>query len=187
MKPSNKTYNDFTQTETVICYQNTWDENGEVTEVPVKIVKNKPTHYWRLYLRDFITSLAKLNMGITDVLCVILENTSTYDNICYLTQKKLAKATGLSEKTVGRHIQALIDAGFIAKVENGKYFVNPKILLFSFKTDESHKKMLMSHFAETTMPQTEAKHTGQVKAKSVKKNAESRRNNKNKGENDNVC
>ncbi|MCQ2485672.1 MAG: replication/maintenance protein RepL [Clostridia bacterium] len=151
-------------------------DSGEVKSDVKK--KRYGPHFWRLYLQGLLCALGKLNLTLLDVLCFIIENISLSDNTCSFTQTEIAKALSLSRATVGRHLETLEAAGFIKKIRNGKYMVNPEIMLYDISEGNTQYNILMRMYYDNepiTDTHSKPKH---CKTKHTKANTEKRKQKK---------
>lgn len=100
-------------------------------------------HFWKCYLMDFMSVLGILENKQIEVFAYICENTNPTNNLFIGTYKKINKDTGVSEPTIARIIKKLQEKGFIKKVQNGVWFVNPDILM---KGGEKKRQILLSYY-----------------------------------------
>jgi hypothetical protein len=101
---------------------------GEVRkEVPrILIPVQKDQDFCKVYYRGLykITNLPKSCQKVFDY---CLENMDSENKVLILNQKKLAEELKLKLQTVRNAISKLLKQGFLKKIENGLYQVNPAI------------------------------------------------------------
>ncbi len=152
-------------------------DTGEVIPVARVNATSKGPHYWRLWLRELLASLGKLNEHYIDVLCFLLENIQPGDNICYCTQDEISEGTALSRSTVIRALKQLSEAGLLRKLKNGKYMVNPRIMVFDLQEGNKQQNILIRVYdgAEAVASGQKKK---KLKNKSIRQNVNKRKEEK---------
>lgn len=126
-------------------------DTGELIEVD-QITKRAlgQKQFWKIYLMDFLQVLGGFEYKQLDVLIYILEHTEAANNTFIGTYRSLEKSVGVSYDTVRRTITLLQGKGFLKKVSNGVYQVNPTIMM---KGTEHKKQLLLNYYddkAETS-------------------------------------
>lgn len=86
-------------------------------------------NFIKVYLADLLQMLGLLESKPLDVLCYIIENTNTSNNIFIGTYKQIAKDTGTSEPTIAKVMKKLQEGKYIKKVQNGVYFISPSVMV----------------------------------------------------------
>lgn len=135
-------------------------ETGEVEPYQKVDVSPRGPHFWRLYMREFLSALGKLEVteNTLDILCFMLENINADKNTCYLTQVEIAAGVACSRATVGRCLSSLEEAGFIHKQRNGRYMFDPKIMMFDMNPGYTRYNMLIRVYNEgSSEPDTSKK------------------------------
>lgn len=167
------------QSETAITTTGRLIVNLETGETTQEVdIKHYGAHFWRLYLQNFLAALGKFNLALLDVLCFIIENANLSDNTCSFTQTEIALALSLSRATVGRHIETLEQVGFIKKIRNGKYMINPDILHYDVsKGSKQHNILMRMYYADEPIAGKDAKNK-RCKTKHTKANAAKRKQKK---------
>lgn len=130
---------------------------GEITgdmikldEITKKVCGQR--QFWKIYLFDFLAILGIVDSRQLDVLVYILEHTNSATNLYIGTWKKIQDDTGVSAETVRRIMKKLQDNGFLKKVQNGVYGINPKIMM---KGNE-HKRQILLTYQEVDQPEAAA-------------------------------
>lgn len=114
----------------------------EVDQITKRIYGQK--QFWKVYLMDFLQILGILDSKQVDVLIFVLEHTDASTNTYIGTYRKTAEGCGCSLDTTTRVMKKLQEHGFIKKIQNGVYQVNPCIMMKG--TD--HKKQLLLNYYE---------------------------------------
>lgn len=120
------------------------NETGEIILVD-EIAKRRygSKQFWKCYLMDFLTILGILDSKQVDVFIYIVENTNQATNLFIGTLEKIAKDVGVSRPTVSRMMKKLQENGFVKKVQNGVYMVNPNILM---KGNDHKRQILLTYY-----------------------------------------
>lgn len=121
-------------------------ETGEIIEVEQVTKRIYGTkNFWKIYLMDFMHILGILDSKQVDVLVYILENTNISNNTFIGTYKKIASEANVSEPTIAIVMKKLQSGGFIRKVQNGVWVVNPQIMI---RGNDHKQQMLVSYYNE---------------------------------------
>jgi len=101
---------------------------GEVREVNRLIVPYgyKDKDFCKVYYST-IRKLADLPKSAQKVMDWCLENMDFENKVYILNQKKLAQELGVTYGTIRNAISLLLKQGFLKKLENGLYMVNPAL------------------------------------------------------------
>jgi len=101
---------------------------GEVREATRIIVPygHKDKDFCKVYHKT-INKLTDLPKSCQKVFDWLLENMDTENKVYVLNLKKLAEALKLAHITVKKAMSTLQKRGFIRKLENGLYMVNPQL------------------------------------------------------------
>ena len=103
-------------------------QTGEVRkEVPrIRIPVYKDQDFCKVYYKGLykITDLPKSCQKVFDY---CLENMDSENKVLILNQRRLADEIGLKLQTVRNAISRLLKQGFLKRIENGLYQVNPTI------------------------------------------------------------
>lgn len=99
----------------------------EVEEMTVTSVEERDFNFKKVFWRQFLYTLDLI--GNQRIACAnyIIESANR-DNVVIATVRAIAEATGVSLKTVATTMGILQDAGFLKKVSNGVYMINPDII-----------------------------------------------------------
>jgi len=101
---------------------------GEVRETNKVMIPYgyKDKDFCKVYYHT-IQKLADLPKSCQKVMDWCFENMDTENKVYILNQKKVAENIGLAYKTVRNAISKLTKQGFLKKLENGLYMVNPAL------------------------------------------------------------
>lgn len=124
-------------------------ETGEqilVDQITKRVYGTK--NFWKCYLMDFLTVLGIIDSKQLDVFIFIVENTNQATNTFLGTYKHIAKSINVSEPTIAKIMKKLQEHGFIKKIQNGAWLVNPNILM---KGNDNKRQILLSYY-ETDEP-----------------------------------
>lgn len=123
-------------------------ETGEqifVDQIAKRVYGTK--NFWKCYLMDFLTVLGIIDNKQVDIFIYVVENTNPSNNIFLGTYKKIASDVGVSEPTIAKIMKKLQDNGFVKKIQNGAWFVNPNILM---KGNDNKRQILLSYYESET-------------------------------------
>ena len=105
-------------------------ETGEIIWVDQITKRTYGTkNFWKCYLIDFLSVLGIIDSKQLDIFIYIVENTQQANNTFIGTYSKIAKDVGVCRQTIASIMKKLQDNGFIKKVQNGVWLVNPNILM----------------------------------------------------------
>ena len=99
--------------------------------------------FWKVYLMDFLGVLGIIDNKQLDIFIYIAENTNQANNMFIGTYTKISKDTGASRPTISKIMKKLQENGFIKKVQNGVWLVNPNILM---KGNDTKRQILLSYY-----------------------------------------
>lgn len=119
-------------------------ETGEriwVDQITKRVYGTK--QFWKVYLMDFLMVLGIIDSKQLDVFVYVCENTDPKKNLFIGTYKKIAADVGVTEPTISKIFRKLQDNGFVKRVQNGVWFVNPNILM---KGGEQKRQILLSYY-----------------------------------------
>lgn len=144
-KDSNLEYNSHTQTLIGSKKKHLVDyDTGEdiyVDQITKRVYGTK--NFWKCYLMDFLSVLGILDSKQVDIFIYIVENTNPSTNTFIGTYKKIAKDLGVTDPTISKIMKKLQANGFIKRVQNGVWFVNPNILM---KGNDQKRQILLSYY-----------------------------------------
>lgn len=128
-------------------------------------------NFWKCYLMDFLSVLGIFDSKQVDIFIYIVENTNQSNNTFIGTYKKIAKDVDVCEATISKIMKKLQDNGFIKRVQNGVWFVNPNILM---KGNDQKRQILLSYYeAENPIDELTFK---RVKRKGISESSETPQN-----------
>ena len=141
----NKTWDENTQTLIGTKKKHLLDvETGEeifVDQINKRVFGAK--NFWKCYLMDFLSVLGVFDSKQVDIFIYIVENTNQATNLFIGTYKKIAKDVGCSEPTIARIMKKLQTHGFVKRVQNGVWMVNPNVLM---KGGDTKRQILLSYY-----------------------------------------
>ena len=105
-------------------------------------------NFWKCYLMDFLSILGIVDNRQVDIFIYIVENTNPSNNIFIGTYKKIADDLECSTGTIATIMKKLKEHNFVKKLQNGVWFVNPKILM----RGSERKRQLMISYYRTDKP-----------------------------------
>lgn len=139
-------------------------ETGEqilVDQITKRVYGTK--NFWKVYLMDFLTVLGIIDSKQLDVFIHIAEHTDPSTNTFLGTYTKIGEETGASRQTIAKIMIKLQKNGFIHKIQNGAWRVNPNIMmrgndtkrqiLLSYYESEGENSITMSRQLRNTIPE----------------------------------
>ena len=128
-------------------------DSGEIVVVDQIIKRAYSTkNFWKCYLMDFLAVLGILDSKQVDVFIYIVEHTNPHTNIFIGTYDKITKEVGVCRQTIAKIMKKLQENGFIRKVQNGVWLVNPNILM---KGSEKKRQILLNYYLDEQPPEPE--------------------------------
>jgi len=122
-------------------------DTGEVMEVEQTTKLCYDTkHFWKCYMDKFLKVMKSLSGRQFNVFVYIVENTKQSGNLFIGTYDKIVEGSKCSRQTVAAAMKNLQEAGFIRKMQNGVWMVNPDILM---KGNDKKRRMLLSEYKKT--------------------------------------
>lgn len=100
-------------------------------------------NFWKCYLMDFLSVLGIFDSKQVDVFIYIVENTNQSNNTFIGTYRKIAQDVHVCEATIAKIMRKLQDNGFVRKVQNGVWLINPNILM---KGNDTKRQILLSYY-----------------------------------------
>lgn len=119
-------------------------ETGEkilVDQITKRVYGTK--RFWKVYLMDFLTVLGIIDSKQLDVFIYIAENTDKANNVFLGTYSKISESLGVSRPTIAKLMKKLQDKGFIKRIQNGAWLVNPNILM---QGNDNKRQILLSYY-----------------------------------------
>ena len=102
-------------------------ETGEMNEVQVIDIEERDANFHKIWLSHILNSIDLIGNQKTKLAFWILDNIDS-ENQLIMTQRKIAKNSGISLYTVSETFKVLMDSNFLQKINSGAYRVNPNIL-----------------------------------------------------------
>ena len=102
-------------------------ETGEMNEVHVIDIEERDANFHKIWLSHILNSIDLIGNQKTKLAFWILDNIDS-ENQLIMTQRKIAKNSGISLYTVSETLKVLMDSNFLQKINSGAYRVNPNVL-----------------------------------------------------------
>ncbi len=124
----------------------TWinQRTGEIIEASQVVKKTERNGFMITYLSAIINLIDSFGTKRMEVVKYILNNMDKSNNILLITNRELAKKTGVSLDTVTKTLKSLRDSKII-KTKTGIIMVNPKLI---HKGDKNKESYLLMKFSE---------------------------------------
>lgn len=107
---------------------------GEIKEMQVIDIEERDFNFHKVWLEHIIHSMDLIGNQKTRLAFWLINNLNR-DNVLIMTQRKIAEKTGISLETVRQTMKALMESGFLIKINSGAYCVNPDAVFKGGKTD----------------------------------------------------
>ena len=102
-------------------------ETGEMNEVQVIDIEERDANFHKIWLSHILNSIDLIGNQKTKLAFWILDNIDS-ENQLIMTQRKIAKNSGISLYTVSETLKVLMDSNFLQKINSEAYRVNPNVL-----------------------------------------------------------
>lgn len=109
-------------TETYINQQ-----TGEIQPMQVISLEDRDFNFTKIWMQNIINSIDLIGNQKTRLAFWIIQNLNR-ENQLVMTQKQIAKKSGISLRTVATTMKVLVESNFLRKINGGAYCVNPDIL-----------------------------------------------------------
>ena len=109
------------------CHSYLNQETGEMNEVQVIDIEERDANFHKIWLSHILNSIDLIGNQKTKLAFWILDNIDS-ENQLIMTQRKIAKNSGISLYTVSETLKVLMDSNFLQKINSGAYRVNPNVL-----------------------------------------------------------
>ena len=109
-------------------------DTGEVQDFQVVNIEERDANFHKLWLSHILHSIDLIGNQKTKFAFWILDNLNR-DNQLIMTQRKMAKESGMCLQTVSETIKALIESDFLIRINSGVYQVNPEVVFKGGKSD----------------------------------------------------
>ena len=117
-------------------------ETGEMNEVQVIDIEKRDANFHKIWLSHILNSIDLIGNQKTKLAFWILDNIDS-ENQLIMTQRKIAKNSGISLYTVSETLKVLMDSNFLQKINSGAYRVNPNVL---WKGGKSARMNILSKY-----------------------------------------
>ena len=98
-----------------------------MNEVQVIDIEERDANFHKIWLSHILNSIDLIGNQKTKLAFWILDNIDS-ENQLIMTQRKIAKNSGISLYTVSETLKVLMDSNFLQKINSGAYRVNPNVL-----------------------------------------------------------
>lgn len=109
-------------------------DTGEIKDMQVVSLEDRDFNFHKVWLQHILNSIDLIGNQKTKLAFWIIEHLNK-ENQLTMTQRQIAKKSGISIDTVRLTMKALIETNFLVKQNMGVYFVNPDVLFKGGKTD----------------------------------------------------
>lgn len=109
-------------------------DTGEIKDMQVVSLEDRDFNFHKVWLQHILNSIDLIGNQKTKLAFWIVEHLNK-ENQLTMTQRQIAKKSGISIDTVRLTMKALIETNFLVKQNMGVYFVNPDVLFKGGKTD----------------------------------------------------
>ena len=106
---------------------------GEIEDFQVTGVEERDFNFHKVWMKNFISTLDLVGNKKSRVCFWIIDNLDKENKLVY-TQEQIANKTGFARDTVNRTMQVLLSSGFLQKLNQGCYIVNPDIVFKGTRT-----------------------------------------------------
>lgn len=137
-------------------------ETGETYPMQMNVIEDKDFNFHKVWLQHLVNSLDNISNQRLRLAFWIIDNLDR-ENKLTMTQRTIAKKSGMSLQTVSRTIRALQEGtpSFLIKINSGAYQVNPNVI---FKGSYSNRMGICYQYSERkTKPQLEDSKSSQQK------------------------
>ena len=122
---------------------------GEAYPMQMNVLEERDFNFHKVWMQHLVNSLDAISNQKLRLAFWIIENLDK-ENQLIMTQRAIAKASGMSLDTVSKTIKALCEApdgspAFLQKINSGAYRVNPDIL---FKGSHSNRMGICYEYRE---------------------------------------
>lgn len=124
-------------------------ETGEKYPMQMNIMEDRDFNFHKVWLQHLVNSLDAISNQKLRLAFWIIDNLDK-ENQLIMTQRAIAKASGMSLQTVSRTLKALCEApegspAFLQKINSGAYRVNPEVI---FKGSHSNRMGICYEYRE---------------------------------------
>lgn len=122
---------------------------GEAYPMQMNVLEERDFNFHKVWMQHLVNSLDAISNQKLRLAFWIIENLDK-ENQLIMTQRAIAKASGMSLDTVSKTIKALCEApdgspAFLQKINSGAYRVNPDVL---FKGSHSNRMGICYEYRE---------------------------------------
>lgn len=117
---------------------------GEVEEMQVTSIEERDANFHKIWLGHLLESLDMIGNQKIRVAMFIMNNLNS-ENEFLMTHRIIADKTGISVKTVTETMKILQESGFLNKIRNGYYRINPDII---FKGGKENRMNILIKYSK---------------------------------------
>lgn len=132
------------------------ESTGEITEMHVVDFIDRDFNFHKIWLNEIVRSIDLIGNKKVKLAFWIIENLDK-ENKLVMTLNQIVKKSGFSYQTTHRTINALIDSGFLVRINNGAYRVNPNALFKGGTNDRFNILMRYIKESEESNNESESK------------------------------
>lgn len=123
-------------------------QTGELEDFQVSDIEERDFGFFKIWMRDFISTLEIVGNQKTKVCYWIVDNINRENELTY-TYRQIADETKTSLETVRTTMTALLQADFLRRKNQGVYVVNPDII---FKGGHKNRLNLLHRYYDLNKP-----------------------------------
>jgi hypothetical protein len=109
-------------------------QTGELQEMQVISVEDRDLNFHKLWLSHIIQAMDIIGNQKVRLIFFLIDNMNN-ENQVIMTQRQMAKNSGISLFTVKTTVKTLIQSDFLIKFNLGVYQINPDMIFKGGKTD----------------------------------------------------
>ena len=131
-------------------------DTGEKYPMQMNVLEDRDFNFHKVWLQHLVNSLDAISNQKLRLAFWIIDNLDK-ENQLIMTQRAIAKASGMSLQTVSRTLKALCEApegspAFLQKINSGAYRVNPDVI---FKGSHSNRMGVCYEYREVESKQVD--------------------------------
>lgn len=133
---------------------------GEIEEMGVLKIEERDANFHKIWLKHIVTSLDIIGNQKIRFALWLIEHMNK-ENQVIMTLRQMQEQSGISLQTVQRTITALIDSGFLKRINQGAYCVNPDVI---FKGGKSDRLNILLRYRDIEKKEKTKKETDEVES-----------------------
>lgn len=123
-------------------------QTGEIEVMDVTTYEERDFNFTKVWMRSFLSTLDLIGSRKSSVAFWVVEHV-TKENLLPYTYRQISEATKASLDTVTKTMTVLIDSGFLRRLNQGCYIINPDIM---FKGSRSGRLNMLTKFQDAAKP-----------------------------------